>query len=101
VWRAGVVLPVDELRLLRVDEELFLVDRRLAQHAEVGQVVQVAQCSLALGDTLVYEVGGAAVGLLEDRFEQLARPDLGQPRALALGGGRGLLERNRGRGLCC
>jgi enoyl-CoA hydratase/carnithine racemase len=79
-------VPAEQLHQLGVDEELFFAERHFAQHAQRGQVVQVARGGLALGDAFVHQVADAAIGLLKDHVHQLAGVDLGQARAHMFGG---------------
>ena len=76
----------EQLQQPGMDEELFLAEGHLAQHAEVGQVMQVAGRCLTLGDAFFHQVADATVRLLEDHIDQFSGVDPGQPRSNMLGG---------------
>lgn len=87
-----VVIPAELLHQLGVYEELFFAERHFAQHAQIGQVVQIPRCSLALGDGLPRAPMGEflAISRPQQHRSQCSLHCTIHPELICLATGRGI-----------
>ena len=57
-----VAVPADQLHQLGVNKEFFFAKWHFAQHAQRGQVMQVARGGLALGHAFIHQFAAADRG---------------------------------------